>query len=248
MAFFSSTDIGSIVTRFSQDLQLIDGPLPLALMCVVSYSGVVLAQMTLIASSSPYIAISFPALLAAFYFLQRYFLRTSRQLRLLDLEEKAPIFSQFIESLSGLTTIRSFAWSAPSIAQNHELLDRAQRPYYLLYMIQRWLTFVLDIITTCIAIIVVSVAVKTKGNVSIGFTGVSLTQLISFTSILKATISFWGQLETSIGAVARVRQFERETDIEDLASENTQPGLEWPEFGKIEFQNLSASYTYVFQT
>lgn len=53
--------------------------------------GVVLAQIGLIASASPYIAICFPLLFVVFYFLQSYYLRTSRQLRYLDLECKAPV-------------------------------------------------------------------------------------------------------------------------------------------------------------
>jgi hypothetical protein len=47
--------------------------------------------MALIASATYYVAISFPLLLAVFYAVQKYYLRTSRQMRFLDLEEKAPV-------------------------------------------------------------------------------------------------------------------------------------------------------------
>lgn len=42
-------------------------------------------------SLSPYIAISYPFLVVLLYFVQRFYLRTSRQLRLLDLEAKSPL-------------------------------------------------------------------------------------------------------------------------------------------------------------
>ena len=42
--------------------------------------------------------------------LQKYYLRTSRQMRLLDLEAKSPLYSHFIESLAGLVEIRAFGW------------------------------------------------------------------------------------------------------------------------------------------
>lgn len=91
MIFFSSTDSGSILTRFSQDIQLLDMSLPLALQVVVTNMLICIAQIGLIASASAWIAVSFPFLLATFYLVQKYYLRTSRQIRLLDLEEKAPL-------------------------------------------------------------------------------------------------------------------------------------------------------------
>ncbi|KAF2495596.1 putative multidrug resistance protein [Lophium mytilinum] len=242
MSFFSNTDTGSIVTRFSQDMQLIDGSLPLALMAVVANLLICLGQMALIASAAYYVAISFPLLLVVFYSVQKYYLRTSRQMRFLDLEEKAPVYTQFIESLSGLATIRAFSWQKPSIEHNHKLVDNSQKPFYLLFMIQTWLTLVLDLITMALAILVVAVAVKMRDTISVGFTGVSLTQIISFTANLKLCLLFWTQLETSIGAVARVKQFSNSTANENVASENQEPPTEWPQTGAVKIENVCAAY------
>ncbi|KAI9736588.1 MAG: hypothetical protein M1818_006099 [Claussenomyces sp. TS43310] len=242
MAFFAATDIGSITTRFSQDIQLIDSQLPLALMCVGSYLFICIAQATLIASASYWIALSYPPLLALYYGVQKYYLRTSRQLRILDLELKAPLYTQFLETLGGLTTIRAFKWEKDSICLNHKLVDQSQKPFYLLLMIQRWLTLVLDLSSMVLAIIVTTVAVQTRNTVSVGFTGVSLVQIISLTNYLRMMLSFWAQLETSIGAVARVKHFEAKTASENLPEENVEPAADWPNEGSIKIDGLSASY------
>jgi ATP-binding cassette subfamily C (CFTR/MRP) protein 1 len=176
-------------------------------MCVVSIVFICIAQAALIASATFYIALSFPALIAVFYFVQKYYLRTSRQLRSMDLEEKVPVYTQFIETLAGLSTTRAFSWQAPSKLRNHALVNRSQKPFYLLFIGQRWLTLVLDLITCAMAVLVVSVAVQMRGAASAGFTRAALTQLISFTANMKLLISFWTQMETSIGAVARIKQF-----------------------------------------
>lgn len=52
---------------------------------------VVISQMGLIASASAWIAISYPFLIIIFYSVLRYYLKTSRQMRHLDLEAKAPV-------------------------------------------------------------------------------------------------------------------------------------------------------------
>ncbi|KAM0799532.1 hypothetical protein BDR22DRAFT_855733 [Usnea florida] len=40
-----------------------------------------------------------------------------------------------------------------------QLVDRAQRPWYLMFMIQRWLMLVLDFVIMCLAVLAVGVAV-----------------------------------------------------------------------------------------
>ncbi|MAD85040.1 MAG: hypothetical protein CL912_18935 [Deltaproteobacteria bacterium] len=59
--------------------------------------------------------------------IQKYY-RTSRQVRILDLEAKSPLYTHFIETLSGLPTIRAFGWSSSFISQNLNLLDASQSP------------------------------------------------------------------------------------------------------------------------
>lgn len=50
-----------------------------------------IGQAAVILTSSPYMAVSYPFLAALLYIVQRFYLRTSRQLRLLDLETKSPL-------------------------------------------------------------------------------------------------------------------------------------------------------------
>ena len=65
-------------------------------------------QLVLVAMGSGYMAAVVPPLLIIFYFLQTFYLQTSRQIRLLDLEAKSPLYQQFTETLEGITTIRAF--------------------------------------------------------------------------------------------------------------------------------------------
>ncbi|KAG9958555.1 P-loop containing nucleoside triphosphate hydrolase protein, partial [Aureobasidium melanogenum] len=242
LSFFSMVDSGTILTRFSQDIQLLDISLPLAVMVVTTTTLTCIAQVGLIASASAWIAISIPALGLVFYLVQGVYLRTSRQMRHLDLEEKAPVYTQFMETLDGLVTIRAFNWSRPSIKHNFEIVDRSQKPNYLVWALKNWLGLVLELVITGIAVLTVGIVVGLRGSSSPGFTGIALTQIISFTTNLKYLIMFWTQLESSLGAVARIRQFEKETVAEDQESETHDPPFEWPTNGSIEISNLSAKY------
>jgi ABC-type multidrug transport system fused ATPase/permease subunit len=50
-------------------------------------------------------------------------------------------------------------------------------------------------------------------------------------------------METSIGAIARVKTFAMHTPNENLDSENQPVPENWPSRGAVEFKSLSASYT-----
>ncbi|KAL7950242.1 P-loop containing nucleoside triphosphate hydrolase protein [Trichoderma barbatum] len=242
LSLFTTTDLGAITTRFSQDIGILDNNLPLALVVTIASFFGVLARAGLLAASSYYVAISFPFLGALYYFLQRGYLRTSRQLRLLDLEEKAPVYTQFMETLSGICTIRAFGWQKQAILKNHQLVDQSQKPFYLLIMVQRWLVLVLDLTTTALALLIVGFSVKLRGSVSVGLTGVSLVQLISMSETLNMLIQFWTSIETSIGAVARIKQFSEETPDESLPGEDQEVPTNWPDQGHVVIRGLEASY------
>jgi ABC-type multidrug transport system fused ATPase/permease subunit len=153
--------------------------------------------------------------------------------------------TQFVETINGLATIRAFSWQQSSINHNYDLVDRSQKPFYLMYMIQRWLALVIDLVIGSLAVLVVGIAVALRGTISPGFTGVSMTQIISFTSYLKLMVMFWAQMETSIGAVARIRLFSANTPDENRKGEDVEPPPKWPAEGKVEISNLSASYKWV---
>ncbi|GAD96588.1 ABC multidrug transporter, putative [Paecilomyces variotii No. 5] len=240
--FFSTTDIGVTLNRFSQDLQLIDMELPVVALNTFATFVLGIAQMSLIGVSSPYTAISFPVVITILYFCQKIYLRTSRQLRFMDLESKAPLYSHFSESLCGLLTLRAFGWQRAMEQRNHQLLDRSQRPFYLLFSVQRWLTLVLDLMVAGIATLLIILVVKLRPGLNSASVGVALLNVIMFSQSIKLLVTYWTNLETHIGAIARVKVFSESVKSEDLPTENSSVPKSWPSNGNIEFKDVSASY------
>ncbi len=128
-------------------------------------------------------------------------------------------------------------------------------------MIQQWLTLVLDLVAMALALIITGLAVKLRDVVSPGFTGVALVQIVGFNITLQSLVTWcasfpkeiWDcnlangsylgtMLETSIGAVSRVKAFSADTPSENLPVETVVPPPNWPARGQIEFGNISASY------
>jgi ATP-binding cassette, subfamily C (CFTR/MRP), member 1 len=161
------------------------------------------------------------------------------------LETKAPLYSHFIESLNGLVTIRAFGWAEAYKDKNLRLLDASQKPFYLLLCIQRWLILVLDLVVAALAILIITLAVALRSKMNSGFLGIALVNMMSFGQALASFVDFWTSLETSLGAVARIKDFSEDTPSEFLPEENGNPGSEWPTEGSLSFEGVSAGYKSV---
>ncbi|CAG8962085.1 hypothetical protein HYFRA_00005128 [Hymenoscyphus fraxineus] len=240
LSFYTNTDTGVITNLFSQDLNLIDTELPDAtlntLFCVFQAMG----QAAVMLTSSLYLAISYPLLGILLYIVQRFYLRTSRQLRLLDLETKSPLYTHFLDTLRGISTLRAFGFLPDDVQKNAQLINSSQRPAYFLLMIQEWLNLVLDLVVMIMAVVLTTLAIQLNSNS--GFAGASLFTLINFGQNLSGIVTFYTKLETSIGAIARLKAFNETVEPEDGGEEDIIPVEQWPEKGLIELKGISAQY------
>ncbi|CAD6444383.1 36bc0e59-e50e-421a-8e27-2b0a2cbc293c [Sclerotinia trifoliorum] len=131
------------------------------------------------------------------------------------------MYKHFLETLRGLRTIGAFNWTSINQEVNSKLLDTSQSPVYLLFMVQQWLAVILNLVTTAIVMILVSVANVTR--------------------------SHQGYIETSIGSVSRIKTFGETTESEGetLSQEMIIPSEDWPQNGSVEFENALATYNSV---
>ncbi|KAL6233931.1 hypothetical protein BDW75DRAFT_231562 [Aspergillus navahoensis] len=245
LQFFQRVDIGSITNRFSQDMDLLDMALPLeALNCIAAVCSCLLKLLTL-AVFAKYLAATIPFILVTVYFTQSLYLRTSRQMRLLDIEAKAPLYTHFIELVSGAATVRAFKWQASFQTTAFRLLNLSQRPVYFLYCIQQCLGFVLDILVAILAVILIATVVFLRDKFEAGNVGVALVMVMTFNATLMHLVKFWTAMETSIGAVKRVKDYVRTTEPEEddaFRGRLVELPQSWPEKGDIRFEGVVAGH------
>lgn len=240
MHVLSKTDIGSLINRFSQDIRLLDWQLPFTIILALLEFLQALASIGVAIAAVPYIAIAVPLLGGVLYALQLFYLRTSRQLRLLEIEMKAPIVSLFFDTIQGLTSIRAFGWAKAYIGKGVQVLDESQKPLYLLFCVQRWLLLVLSLIVAALQLLVIGAAIALRSSVSAGLVGLAIVQVATLTETLSDLIVQWTEVETSLGAVTRIFQFTQETPQEMREGHDGTGSL--PPHGPITLENISATY------
>lgn len=241
-SFFSTTATGTTLNRFSSDMTMIDRSLPFALFQVLQAVSLLLCQCILLAIVQPLITVTLPFTIAAVYVIQKVYLATSKQLRFIDLEARALVNANFLETLEGVSTIRAFGWQQAFIDKNASKLDLSMRPDYLLVCIQRWLDLVLDLIMPGLALSIIGVAIHLKGTTTGGQIGIALNVILKANGYIIRLITAFTKLETSLGAISRLRAFEQEVQPEEKPGMANSAPDSWPASGAVEVRNFSASY------
>lgn len=232
-----------MINRFSQDLELVDMMLPIYAVNFVMTLLLVVIDTVIICALGKYLGASIPLLGIVLYILQSYYLRTSRQVRLLDIEAKAPLYVHFLETTHGISSIRAFGWGGHFSKKSQSLLNRSQRPMYMLFCIQQWLTLVLDLVVGMLGVLLIIIVTSLKDRFNTASIGVALTLLLTLNENLTQTIKMWTMTETSIGAVSRIQRFIEDTPTRRNAS--SPPPPDWPLQGAVWFHDVTAGYECV---
>ncbi|KXL50255.1 MAG: hypothetical protein FE78DRAFT_533189 [Acidomyces sp. 'richmondensis'] len=241
-SFIFQTDGAVTINRFGQDMRSVDRDLPPALGNLGNQIFKMTMQIGLLLSVQPRLFLLLPIGAIVVYLVQKVYLSISRQVRLMDLEQRAGIYSSLIETIDGLETIRAFGWEEQCARQYSLHLDDSQRPYYLLMCLQRWLNIVMDLIVSAIAIVVVSALVMFRDSASGAQIGLAFNIILMMNTTLLRLVESWTNLEVNLGAVSRLKQFQAETPQESLALEGSEPNSGWPHAGDIAMEDLRVAY------
>ncbi|KAI8189652.1 ABC transporter FUM19 [Colletotrichum sp. SAR 10_76] len=240
LRFLSTTDVGKILNLFSQDMNIMDTQLPRMINNLCFCLATAIGQAAVIAVSSAWLVISYPFFMLLLWVVQRIYLPTSKRLRILDLEAKTPLYTNFLDTMNGLPTIRAFDWFPHQIARNDALLDDSQRPSYLLAMAQQWLMLTMNIIVAVVAVLLVALATQLRSDT--GNVGAGLVTLITLGGTLTTIVVAYTGLETSLGAIGRLKAFGEETEREDSVGDDITPDEAWPLNGHVDISNVDVSY------
>lgn len=108
MSFFDTTPLGRILNRFSKDVDVIDNVLPMSMrFWMMMFFNTVGVLVTISYSTPIFLAVVLP-LGVVYYFVQKFYVATSRQLKRIESVTRSPIYTHFSETITGQSTIRAY--------------------------------------------------------------------------------------------------------------------------------------------
>lgn len=225
MAFFDTTPLGRILNRFSKDIYTIDEQLPATIRMYVGSLTKVGGVLLYIIVVTPFFIFSLIPIAVFYYFSQKYYIRTSRELSRLESVSRSPIYALFSETIDGMTTIRAYGADQRFTRRNNALLDSNQQAYFLNFCCNCWLAVRLEMAGTCIVAFAALTAVLSRESLRTdssvtdtaasapnyaafsGMAGLAISLSLSITQSLNWTVRMASNLESQMVSVERVSSY-----------------------------------------
>ena len=240
--FFDVTPLGQLMNRFSKDLEAVDQEVAPIAIGFMSCGLAIVVTIALITIITPGFLIAGVVISALYFFVGKFYLRSSRDLKRIESVQRSPLFQQFGETLSGITTIRAYGDERRFIRDNMTRINTHSRPFIYLWAANRWLAFRIDVVGDLVAFFAGAFVVLSIGKIDAGSAGLSLSYAISFTENVLWLVRLYAMNEQNMNSVERIKEY---LDVEQEAEaviEKTRPAANWPSQGSVEFISYTTRY------
>ncbi|XP_074312620.1 ABC transporter C family member 3-like isoform X2 [Silene latifolia] len=174
---------------------------------------------------------------------RQYYIPSARELCRLAGVSKAPVIQHFVETIAGVTTIRSFNQESRFRETSVDLINAYSRPTFYNGAAMEWLCFRLDLLSSVTfafsLILLVSIPV---GLIDPAIAGLGVTYGLNLNMLQSIVIWSLCNMENSIISVERILQYTSLTSEPPLVIEEHRPDSSWPSHGEISIRDLQVRY------
>ncbi|EUC42886.1 hypothetical protein COCMIDRAFT_7610 [Bipolaris oryzae ATCC 44560] len=240
--FFDQTPLGQLMNRFSKDIEAIDQEVAPVAIGVVHCFASIITIVVLISVITPGFLVAAFFISILYFMIGRFYINSSRDLKRLESVHRSPLYQQFGETLSGMTTIRAYGDERRFIRENLNKINTQHRPFIYLWAANRWLAFRVDVVGAMVAFFSGAFVVLSVGRIDAGAAGLALTYAVTFTENVLWFVRLYSANEQNMNSVERVKEY---LDVDQEAPSvipANRPPSNWPSKGSVEFINYSTRY------
>ncbi|KAF2086979.1 hypothetical protein K490DRAFT_43016 [Saccharata proteae CBS 121410] len=240
--FFDSTPLGQLMNRFSKDIESVDQEIAPVAIGVVHCLASIITVVVLISVIIPQFLIAGVLISILFYLIGMFYINSSRDLKRLESIQRSPLYQQFGETLSGMTTIRAYGDERRFIRENLTRVNTHNRPFIYLWAANRWLAFRVDVVGSLVSFFSGAFVVVSIGKLDAGAAGLAMTYAVTFTDNVLWFVRLYAANEQNMNSVERIKEYlDVEQEAPPVIEDNRPPG-NWPSKGSVEFIGYSTRY------
>ncbi|CBY01105.1 similar to ATP-dependent bile acid permease [Plenodomus lingam JN3] len=240
--FFDQTPLGQLMNRFSKDIEAVDQEVAPVAIGVVHCAASIVTIVILISIITPAFLFAASVISVVYFLIGRFYINSSRDLKRLESVHRSPLYQQFGETLSGMTTIRAYGDERRFIRENLGKINTQHRPFIYLWAANRWLAFRVDVVGALVAFFAGAFVVLSVGKIDAGAAGLALTYAVTFTENVLWFVRLYSANEQNMNSVERVKEY---LDVDQEAAPvvpESRPPSNWPSRGSVEFIGYSTRY------
>jgi ATP-binding cassette subfamily C (CFTR/MRP) protein 4 len=242
LRFYESNPVGRVLNRFSKDQQIVDELLPTTLFDTIQSLIMVIGSIVIIGMANPWVLLILVPIIPIFWWLRRFYLRTSRELKRLESSTRSPVYTLFSSSLSGLMTIRAFNMENDFLNLFIDKVNSNSRALLVFICSGRWFAVRLDLMVCCLTFVTAILSVGLRNSMDPAAVALGLSYCIALTSLFQWGVRQSAETENFMTSAERIDEYSHILPEPNFYQGELKPPVNWPTEGRIEFQNYKLRY------
>ncbi|KAL8102154.1 ABC transporter C family member 3-like [Apium graveolens] len=242
MSFFDATPAGRILNRCSTDLSAVETRIPTLLEGIISITIELVGIIALMSTVAWEVLVIFIPLIFSSILYQQYYMPASRELSRLSRVCEAPVIQYISETISGITTIRSFDQESRFKSTYMTIVDAYSRPEFQVAAAMKWLLLRLDAFSSITFCFLLVLSMYFRKSIDPAIAGLAVTYGLTLNINLCGLIWFLCHWETKMISVERILQYMTIPSEAPLVILENRPDSSWPSRGEIDIHNLQVQY------
>jgi len=245
IVFFDSNPVGRILNRFSNDQGIIDRLLPQTMFNFIQGICYFLGLFITVWVINHYLLI--PGAVAFFFYSRavKYTAKSIRETRAQELLTRGPMYSHFSMTLAGLISVRSYKQTERFHEEFIKMVDNnAKAGCYYWYSVQVN-NFLIDLISAGFVIVCISILIAMKSTgTDLNFLAMACMYLLSISELFSYILVEMVKSNVMMANAARAFEYlalNSEAPLV-LPKDEVLKKDQWPQQGKIVFDNVSLKY------
>uniref|UniRef100_A0A914I1R5 Uncharacterized protein n=1 Tax=Globodera rostochiensis TaxID=31243 RepID=A0A914I1R5_GLORO len=249
LTWWDRTPCGRVTNRLSSDVNRVDDGLPFQLNILLASLFPLVSTLLVTVVALPLLCPFVLLLSVAYFFLQRYYRRTTVELRRIAAVSLSPLYSHLSETVSGLVSIRALRITHRFSSLMRDRLECNLRAQFSQLACAQWLSVRTQMLGVAIVSVVAFASVFDVHLFHLanpGLIGLSITYALSFTSLFNGLLCAFIETEKELVSVERICDYvtnvPEEVDTNEPGDELIGRTLTRQINGQIRFVGVSLRY------
>lgn len=241
LRWLDMTPTSRIITRCTQDIQAVDGPITDYFRSLMELSIAMLLKLTAVVVMSPIFLI--PGVLVAVLggWCGQIYMKAQLSVKREMSNARAPVLGHFGAAIAGLTSIRAYGAQEMFRKESYSRIDRWTTSARTFYNLNRWICIRIDALGAAFSSGLAAYLVY-GGRFNASNTGFSLNMAVAFSGMILWWVRVFNEFEVSGNSLERIEQYVQ-IEQEPKPTENGVPPAYWPASGELRVEKLSARYS-----
>ncbi|THU91650.1 ATP-binding cassette transporter [Dendrothele bispora CBS 962.96] len=242
LRWLDTTPMSRIISRATQDMTIVDGPLRQVLFGIWNAISFTLIKFAAVVVISPAFFLPAGVLILLGCWISQIYMKAQLAVKREMANSRSPVLAHFGAAIAGLVSIRAYSASDAFIQNSLSLINNytvAARTYHGLTL---WVTVRLDILSALFSSALAAYLVYFQSYLSSSTTGFSLNMGVGFSMLTLYLVQVLNDFEVQSNSVERIRQY-TQIEQEPKPTSEGEPPAYWPASGDLRVEHLSAKYS-----